>query len=438
MLRLQRSLLSSLIFFGLGVYGSKAQPAALTREQALASTEGVNLTVLLSRETAAQAVEFANQTRVGILPNVALTGQQRRTDTVSIAGGLPLSGVVGNRFDGKFTGSYNLLNAQLISALQSAKTGVAMAEADYRATVQLVLASVAQSYFTHLRNLRRLTVLDANIVRARTLLELAENQLAAGVVTRIDVTRAHGQLELAVQARLQQETIDFQSELALKRLLDLDPVRPVQLADFNVQRVDPTRLGVGADQSTFDQRADWLRAQKAVEQSKLDVRTARFERLPALALGGEYGQAAANFDDSSKKQEWFFGATVSVPIFDGLRSGADRRAALSRQRGQEMRLHALELQISSELLFARQDASSRNAQIAVADTNLNLAREQLTLAQERYRQGVADNREVVEAQTSLAVADDNYVEAVYFYNLSRVELARAKGDVRIVLNEKAP
>lgn len=415
-----------------------ADPVPLTLEQALASAEGVNLTVLLGREAALQAQEAANQVRVGVLPNILATAAQRRTDSVSISGGRALSGVVGNRFDGKFTGSYNLLNPQQLSALRSARVGVDVAQADYRSTLQLVLTSVAQSYFTHLRNLRRLDVLNANIVRARTLLELAQNQFTAGTVTRIDVTRAEAQLELAMQARLQQETVDYQSELLLKRLLDLDPVRPLQLADFSVMRVDPTKLGVGAEPSTFEQRADWLRAQKAVEQSRLDVRTAKFERLPSLALSGEYGLAAANFDDDNKKQAWFAGATFSVPIFDGLRSGADRRAALSRQRGQEMRLHTLELQISSELLLARQDASSRNAQITVADKNLTLAREQLTLAQERYRQGVADNREVVEAQTSLAIADDNFVEAVYQYNLSRVELARAKGEVRAVLAEKAP
>ncbi len=439
MTRSQRLVLGGVI---LGVFARlhAAEPATLTLEQALASAEGVNLTVLLGREAAAQAVEAANQSRVGILPIINASLQQRRTRSLTI---LSTSGALSetrpsNRFDGLLTGNYSLLNAQSLWALRSARAGVGIAQADYRATLQLVLASVAQTYFTHLRNLRRLTVLDANIARARTLLELAQNQFAAGVVTRIDVTRAQSQLELAVQAKLQQETVDFQSELALKRLLDLDPVKPVQLADFTVMRADPLKLGVGADQSAFEQRADWLRAQRAVEQARLDVRTARFERLPSLALSGQYGYGAANYDDAGKRQEWFFGGTISLPIFDGLRAGADKRVALSRQRSQEMRLHTLELQISSELLLARQDASSRNAQISVAESNLKLAREQLALAQERYRQGVADNREVVEAQTSLAVADDNYVEAVYQYNLSRLELARAKGDVRSVLAEKAP
>jgi outer membrane protein TolC len=51
---------------------------------------------------------------------------------------------------------------------------------------------------------------------------------------------------------------------------------------------------------------------------------------------------------------------------------------------------------------------------------------------------VADNREVVEAQNRLAQAEDNLVEAVHQYNLSRVELARARGDVRTILAERAP
>ena len=103
-----------------------------------------------------------------------------------------------------------------------------------------------------------------------------------------------------------------------------------------------------------------------------------------------------------------------------------------------MRLHNLELQISSELRLARQDASSRNAQIVVAEKNLSLAEQQLRLAQARYREGVADNREVVEAQNQLAIAADNVVDAIYQYNLSRVELARARGEVRTVLAEKTP
>ena len=57
MLRFQRFFLGSFVILGLGVRPAMAQASTLTLDQALASAEGVNLTVLLSREVAAQAVE---------------------------------------------------------------------------------------------------------------------------------------------------------------------------------------------------------------------------------------------------------------------------------------------------------------------------------------------------------------------------------------------
>jgi outer membrane protein TolC len=414
-----------------------AQTESLSLAQALGAVEGVNVSVLLSRESAAQALEASNQQRVGLMPIVGLSGNQKRTEAVSVASSGALTQTPAtNRFDGKLTGNVAVLNPQQLSAYKASRVGIAVAQADYQATLQTALTSVAQTFFTHLRNLRRIEVLDANTSRAKALVNLALNQLSAGVATQIDVTRAESLLAQAEQARLQQDTVVYQSALLLQRLLDLDPARRLALADFEVRRVNAGNFADGFEQTTFAKRADWLRAQKAVEQARVDVQTAKFQRLPALGLSGEYGYVSTEFLDNSNQPAWFAGATVTIPIFDGFKSGADRRAALSRQRAQAVRLHNLELQISAELRLAQQDAASRFAQIAVAEKSLHLAEQELELAQKRFQQGVADNREIIEAQNRLAIASDGRVEAVYQYNLSRVELARAKGDVRGILAER--
>ena len=416
-----------------------AEPVAnLTLQQALESVERVSLNVLLSRETEAQAFEAIRQQRSTVLPSISASAQQRRSQGVSIATVVVASGRPASRFDALISGNYALFDPELLSALKSTRVGAEVARANYHSVVQTVLADVAETYFAHLRNLRRLNVLDANIARARSLHQLARNQLDAGVATQIDVTRAEAQVAVAEQARLQQVTTLYQSELLLKRLLDIPPPNELRLENFQVQRANPSLFAFSEQQTAFEKRADYLAAQKALEQTKINVKTATYQRLPALNLTGNYGAASANYDDDNKQEQWSAGIGVSIPIFDGMRAGADRRIALSRQRAQEYRVHSLELQISSELRLAVQDAGSRNAQIEVAEKSVRLAREELDLAQKRYQQGVADNREVVEAQNRLAVADDNLVEAVFQYNLSRVELARAKGDVRTVLLEKAP
>jgi outer membrane protein len=413
-----------------------AEPATLTLDQALGTVERVNVNVLLGRESAAQALEAVRQQRAGILPNISASAQQRRSQGVSIATVVVASGRPASRFDALLSGNYALYDPELRSVVRASRVGAEVAQANYQAIVQAVLADVADSYFAHLRNLRRLDVLDANIARAKSLLDLARNQFNAGVATQIDVTRAEAQVAQAEQARLQQVTTLYQSELLLKRLLDFDPAGEMRLDDFKVQRANPTLFAFSEQKTAFEKRADYLAAQKALEQSKINVNTAGLQRWPSLNMNGNFGVASKNWDDEDKQEQWALGLGVSVPVFDGLRAGADRRIALSRQRAQEFRVRSLELQISSELRLAVQDAGSRNAQIEVAEKSLRLAQEELRLAQQRYQQGVADNREVVEAQNRLAIAEDNLVEAIFQYNLSRVELARAKGDVRTVLAEK--
>jgi outer membrane protein TolC len=415
-----------------------AEVTTLSLEQAFGAVDKVNLNALVSRENAVQAAEAANAQRSQLLPNVAGNLAQKRSEVVTIVGGRAIAGAASSRFDAQLTGSITLLDLAKRASFRAARAGADAAESTYAAVLQDVLAEVAGAFFAHQRNVARLAVLDANIERAKVLLGLARNQLAAGVATQIDVTRAEAQLLQAEQARLQQETTLVRSEFTLKRLLDLNPALPLQLQSFQVRRSDARPLIVGDDRTWWEKRSDYVAAQKLLEQAKLGVSVASMQRAPALAFSGQYGVAAANFDDSGRKDAWSAGVGLTFPIFDGLKIGSDRRAALSRQRAQELRVHNLEVQISADLRVTQQDANSRNAQVAVAEKNLGLSQEELRLAQQRYQRGVADNREVVEAQNRLAIAEDNLVEAVYQYQLSRVEHARVRGDVRSVLAERAP
>ena len=125
--------------------------------------------------------------------------------------------------------------------------------------------------------------------------------------------------------------------------------------------------------------------------------------------------------------------TLSVPIFDGARTGALTRLALSRRRAQEVRVRDLEFGVAAEVRLAVQNVRSRRELVEVARFSQRLAEQELELAETRFAQGVADNREIVEAQNRLAVASDGLVEANFQYKLSQVELSRATGEVSRVL-----
>ncbi|HTC91196.1 MAG TPA: TolC family protein [Bryobacteraceae bacterium] len=83
----------------------------------------------------------------------------------------------------------------------------------------------------------------------------------------------------------------------------------------------------------------------------------------------------------------------------------------------------MDYQVRAALL----DIQSAAEQVAVAWSSLDLANQTLTQAQDRFGSGVTDTIEVVQAQGSVAVANDNLIAALYAHNLAKVELARALG-----------
>jgi outer membrane protein TolC len=65
--------------------------------------------------------------------------------------------------------------------------------------------------------------------------------------------------------------------------------------------------------------------------------------------------------------------------------------------------------------------------VSVAKQNLDLANATLTQAKDRFTAGVTDNLEVVQAQESVAAANQSYISSLYSFNLAKVELAKAAG-----------
>ena len=236
-------------------------------------------------------------------------------------------------------------------------------QADYQAVLQSVLASVVQTYFTHLRNLRRLEVLDANIARARTLLELARNQLNAGVATQIDVTRRRGAARAGGSGPVATGH-DRSAERAAAEAGDRYSRLPASCGwrIFNVQRSDGKLLMFAEDTTTFEKRADILRAQKALNRHGSMCAPPRSSGCHRCRWVVRLG-AARQISTTTSKPQWSATAAINLPIFDGLRAGRIAGSRCRASNSQEMRVHNLELQISSELRLAAQDASSRNAQI---------------------------------------------------------------------------
>jgi outer membrane protein TolC len=86
-------------------------------------------------------------------------------------------------------------------------------------------------------------------------------------------------------------------------------------------------------------------------------------------------------------------------------------------------------QVTLEVHDALLTQESSVQQVAVAEKGLELAMKELTFARDRFAAGLGTHIEVANAQTSMARARDNQIEALFRFNASRINLSRAKGEI---------
>lgn len=119
--------------------------------------------------------------------------------------------------------------------------------------------------------------------------------------------------------------------------------------------------------------------------------------------------------------------TVSLPIFNGF--SRELRVAQSRAQEEDAReaVRARELLVRTEVESRWLQVQTAYRSIEVQAANREAAREQLALAQERYRVGVGNSLEVSDAQTAVQRAEGDYVTAVYGYHRAIAALEAAVG-----------
>jgi outer membrane protein len=275
---------------------------------------------------------------------------------------------------------------------------------------------------------------SVNLAAART--QQLEQLQGAGRAARYDVLRARverANLEpIAIQAENDREL----AILELKRLLNIPLSRPLRLttaldADA-VARMVPMMASI-TDSTVLPDRPSVRSAEFATQSRREGIKVARADFLPALSIGfntgyqafpplgagfpDRFGRASADFCEPGttgrvcQNGGWFsdrsITATLSFPIFDGLRARSNLNVAQAQLR-------------VAELLRARSVFSARQQ-------NSSEAQEAFQLASLRFTRGLSTQLEVTDAQLALATAQSGEARATYDLYLATAELARALG-----------
>ncbi|HVN03657.1 MAG TPA: TolC family protein, partial [Bryobacteraceae bacterium] len=183
-------------------------------------------------------------------------------------------------------------------------------------------------------------------------------------------------------------------------------------------------------ESAYVNRPEMKALLHAEREAVLEKQRAGESRYPSVSFDGTWSEQGLSA--STAIPAYTYGVTLNVPLFTGGRISAEQaRADLAirkvKQQEQDQR-NGIALQVRTSIA---QLASARH-EVDVANQAVGLANEEVIQARDRFQAGVANNIEVISAQDALARANDNQIVALYRYNQSRADLARATGQMEAV------
>jgi outer membrane protein TolC len=334
-------------------------------------------------------------------------------------------------FDARASVTQSVFDFSSIRSYQAAKVAVEAVKADNQGTRDQVTDQVARAYLTGLRAQATLETARANVELSDALLKLSQSLKNAGTGTGIEVTRAEVQLANDRQQLIVAENGVERSHLELLKVIGLKLDRAVELTGALAYIPKDNLDQAQALAAARENRAE-LKAQQDREKSaKLSYSGVKYERLPSLAAFGDYGSSGSTIDDSVPTRT--YGASLRIPIFDGGRRDARRAESASQYRQEQIRTEDLRDQIELDVRLALQSLRSADAEVKAAEEGLKLSENELAQAQRRYKAGVSNSVEVTDAQTRLQRARDNRINALYNYNVARIDLGTATGTIRNML-----
>ncbi|MBZ5606082.1 MAG: TolC family protein [Acidobacteriia bacterium] len=419
-------------------------PLTLKHAVEIALTPEGSPRVSLALETIKQAEMRKNEARAAFLPDVEASVNDRRQTTNLRAFGfnfaIPIPGlsiptIVGpfSVFDARATASQTVFDFSTYKRFQASKVNIETARTDYDTTRNQISDQVARAYALTLRADAALDAAKANVDLSQALLKSAQDQKDAGTGTGIEVVRAQVQLANDKQRLVVAENDRRRAALNLLRVMGLKLEAMVELTDKLAYH--PVEIGT-IEAALADARKirPELKSQQERESSaKLSYDATKWERLPSVGASADYGSIGSELVGSMPT--YTYGLSVRVPVFDGGRRDARRIESLSQYRQERTRTRDVEQQVELDVRLAFDSVRSAATEVQTAQEGAQLAEQEVAQARRRYEAGVTNSIEVTDAQTRLDRARDNQINALYDYNVARIDLATATGKIREYVNQ---
>ncbi len=300
-----------------------------------------------------------------------------------------------------------------------------------------VIKIVSQYFYDLLKNKKLLEVYSLAAARSQDQVDRTQSMYEIGSVALVDVYRAQVNLgQDQIRYYMQKNTVDQSAQL-LNLAMGQDPLTPIDIdttVTFNQESVTLEDL---LDESVKNQPA--LRSQELqVKSRELGVALAKSAYWPSLGARFRYSRDNEEFEkiykDLNLNWSYSLGIGLNWNLFNGFADHVNVQKTKIDLKNSRLNLADYKRTLRSDIHNLYNSYNALLEIIKIDQKNLEAAREEFRLANERYRLGSGTSLELREAQVNLTEAEQVLVAAQYNAIITYIELYEAIGKVKQAVN----
>jgi outer membrane protein len=418
-----------------------AELLRLTLDQAVALALKQNPTAQIAILQAAQSEQDKNIARADLLPQVSakISDEAQKVNLLAEFGGRsPFPGfpkTIGpyQVFSAGPTVGATIFDLTLWRRYQAAQSTVGASKATSLSTREQVILLVVSQYIGTLRAMANVEASQSRVDLAQALYDQAADLQKEGVGTGIDTLRANVELQNEKQRLIEAQNDRETSLFGLSKLLNLDPRQRIELGDSLSFFDTPQPEVEPSIEAALAERQEWKSLESQIKSAEFQKKASQDSRLPSVRFDGDFAYVGTS--GNTTLPTYTYEASVDLPLFTGGRIHAEVVRADLQIRALEQQKEDLRNQIALDVKTALLNLSSARSEVQVANLGVQLSREEVDQARDRFKAGVANNIEVIQAQDSLSRANDNQIAALYRFNQARADLARSVGQMEKVYSK---
>lgn len=421
--------------------GAKAQQV-LTLEQAIDLGLKNNFDIRLARNDAALSANDNAYANFAFAPRVNGTASKvwNNTGTKQEFGNgskRDTSGIKNRQFQTAVNLNWTLFDGlKMFATRQRFQAIEILGEISVKNQVENSIAAIINGYYNIAQQKQQLRALAEQMSISEERVKLSDAKFQTGLGPKTDWLQAKVDYNAQRAMWLRQQTTIEQSKASLNQLMAIAD----ESTNYDVHDTIPVNLSLsyGEIQENLYQTNPQLQiAKQNIEISRIALKEAKGDFFPILSFNSAYNftQSRANaavnqFSPVFNQNKGFnYGFSATVPIFNGLNVHRQVKAAKLNIQYQELSLDNQQSQVNLFLRNAFKDYEYYKMSLVLEEESVDLARENVMVALERFRQGVSTTLELKEAQQSLELAAYRLIQARYNTKISETELMRLKGNL---------